>query len=177
MNIAGTPVDKDRQQEVWRYVQAALGEQYLAQAAPGKIADFALLIEKASETGHDPSGPIREVQSLVGDRWCGLLLPLLKFGPLRFSTLQKIVDLTDKEGISRRMLSYKLRALERDGLVKRTAQAGVTQRVEYSLTPMGENFHGVFMQLILWLEAHYEAIGAARREFEQHDLEADAMGD
>jgi DNA-binding HxlR family transcriptional regulator len=159
---------------LWNEVQNALGDEYLAKASPAKLQAFTELIGQASHTGHDPAGPVREVQALVGDRWCGLLLPLLHFGPLRFSTLQKIVDLADQESISRRMLSYKLRALERDGLVQRIVRPGMAQRVEYSLTALGEQFFPVFMQLIRWLDAHNEVINAARRDFEQQDSDADA---
>jgi DNA-binding HxlR family transcriptional regulator len=166
------------QSDIWRDVQVALGEEYLSAAGPAKMQDFSQLIAAASQTGHDPAGPVREVQSLVGDRWSGLLLPLLHFGPLRFSTLQKIVGLTDEEPISRRMLSYKLRALERDGFVRRTAKPDSSQRVEYSLTALGEAFHPVFLQLIHWLTEHNAEIEAARREFAQHDSDADvASGD
>jgi DNA-binding HxlR family transcriptional regulator len=162
------------QSDVWRDVQVALGDEYLAAAGSARMQDFSQLIAAASQTGHDPAGPVREVQSLVGDRWSGLLLPLLHFGPLRFSTLQKIVGLTDEEPISRRMLSYKLRALERDGFVRRTARADSSPRVEYSLTALGEAFYPVLLRLIHWLSEHKAEIEAARREFAQHDTEADA---
>jgi DNA-binding HxlR family transcriptional regulator len=66
-------------------------------------------------------------------------------------------------------LSFKLRALERDGFVLRSVVQRVPQRVEYSLTPMGEEFYPVYMQLIGWLNTHQENIVAARQRFERHD--------
>ena len=171
-------VSESVQSDIWRDVKVALGEEYMSAAGPAKLQDFSQLIAAASQTGHDRAGPVREVQSLVGDRWSGLLLPLLHYGPLRFSTLQKIVGLTDEEPISRRMLSYKLRALERDGFVRRTARPDSSQRVEYALTPLGEAFYPVFLQLVHWLSDHNGEIEAARREFAQHDLDTDvATGD
>jgi DNA-binding HxlR family transcriptional regulator len=157
----------------WRAVRAALGEEYLAGASTERLGGFEKLILAASVDGNEPNGPVREVQALVGDRWCGLLLPLLHFGPLRFSTLQRIVDLTDQEGISRRMLSFKLRALERDGFVQRIEQTGLPKRVEYSLTQMGEEFYPVYMQLITWLTGHSDKINAARQSFTRDDEAAE----
>ena len=159
---------------IWPEVMRALGPEFLAAATPAKLGEFEQLIHDAAQQGHRPSGPVREVQSLVGDRWSGLLLPLIRFGPIRFSTLQRVVGLIDKEVISRRMLSFKLRALERDGFVRRSVVQSVPQRVEYSLTPMGEEFYPVYMQLIGWLNTHQANIVAAREQFERHDDGADA---
>jgi DNA-binding HxlR family transcriptional regulator len=155
-------------------VQQVLGAEYLRGLTPGRLEEFARFIAEANQIGHDPAGPVREVQSLVGDRWSGLLLPLLHFGPLRFSVIQRIVGLADSEPISRRMLSYKLRALERDGFVARTAHPDSSQRVEYSLTALGEGFYPVFQLLIHWLNDHDAEIEAARRAFEQHDSDLEA---
>ena len=56
---------------------------------------------------------------------------------MRFNRLRR-----DIEGISQKMLSQTLKNLERDGLVQRTAYPTVPVTVEYSLTPLGENFDG-----------------------------------
>jgi DNA-binding HxlR family transcriptional regulator len=159
--------------DIWPEVMRALGPEFLAAAPAAKLGEFEQLIHDAAQQGHRPSGPVRGVQSLVGDRWSGLLLPLIHFGPIRFSALQRVVGLVDKEVISRRMLSFKLRALERDGFVLRSVVQRVPQRVEYSLTPMGEEFYPVYMQLIGWLNTHQENIVAARQRFERHEDSAD----
>jgi DNA-binding HxlR family transcriptional regulator len=159
----------------WREVTQLLGEDYLRTTAPPKLVEFARFVAEANEIGHDPAGPVREVQSLVGDRWSGLILPLLHFGPLRFSTIQKIVGIADQEPITRRMLSYKLRALERDGFVIRMVSADSPSRVDYSLTTLGEAFYPVFSQLIHWLKDHNGAIEAARRAFERHDTDVEPI--
>ena len=51
---------------------------------------------------------------------------------LRYQELRRIVD-----GVSQKMLTQTVRALERDGLVARTVYASVPPKVEYSLTPLG----------------------------------------
>lgn len=159
---------------LWPEIKKALGEEYLTASSPAKLHEFEQLIANAAEQGHRREGPVREVQSLVGDRWSGLLLPLIRFGPIRFSTLQRIAGLVDAEVISRRMLSFKLRALERDGFVLRTVVQSVPQRVEYSLTPMGEAFYPVYLQLVEWLQEHSAEIAAARAQFERIDDGSDA---
>jgi DNA-binding HxlR family transcriptional regulator len=167
------PTNESRNCPAWRSVEQVLGAEYLSAATPARLEEFALFVTEANQIGHDPAGPVREVQSLVGDRWSGLLLPLLHFGPLRFSMVQRIVGLADAEPISRRMLSYKLRALERDGFVKRTVHQDAAQRVDYSLTPLGEGFYPVLTRLIHWLHAHNAEIEAARRVFERQDTDLD----
>ncbi|MFE0186633.1 winged helix-turn-helix transcriptional regulator [Streptomyces sp. NPDC058989] len=57
----------------------------------------------------------------TGDKWTVLVITTLADGPpLRFTTLHERIA-----GVSRRMLSRRLRALTRDGLVTRTAYAEV----------------------------------------------------
>src|SRR5262245_36831120 len=75
---------------------------------------------------------VREVLNRVGDKWSVLLVERLGNGPRRFGDLRRGV-----EGISQRMLTLTLRALERDGLVKRTVFPTVPPSVEYSLTSLG----------------------------------------
>ncbi|MFI2207641.1 winged helix-turn-helix transcriptional regulator [Streptomyces sp. NPDC020192] len=56
--------------------------------------------------------PIREVLDRVGDKWSTLIVLKLGKGTRRFNELHREVD-----GISQRMLTLNLRALERDGLI------------------------------------------------------------
>lgn len=151
-----------------------LDQQYMKQCAPEKLADFRSLIISAAYGGKDAEGPVREVLSLLGDRWSTLLLQLVHYGPLRFSVLQRIIGVLQEDGISRRMLSLKLRALERDGLVSRRIIPAVPPRVEYSLTTMGEELWQIAAHLVNWLEDHSEQIRSARRVFEHQD---DASGE
>src|ERR1700691_1865281 len=81
--------------------------------------------------------PTRQVIGRIGDKWTLLVLYALGEGTLRFSQLRSEV-----EGISQKMLTQTLRALERDGIVHRHVYATIPPKVEYSLTPLGESSAG-----------------------------------
>ena len=103
----------------------------------------------------------RSVLERVGDKWSLLLIGILEEGPKRFTELLRIVP-----GISRRMLTVTLRALERDGLVTRTIFAEVPPRVEYRITDLGRTLTGPVMALAGWAADHQLEIGANRSDFD-----------
>ncbi|MDQ1550713.1 MAG: hypothetical protein QOD50_135 [Actinomycetota bacterium] len=103
----------------------------------------------------------RSVLERVGDKWSLLLIGILEEGPKRFTELLRIVP-----GISRRMLTVTLRALERDGLVTRTIFAEVPPRVEYRVTDLGRTLTGPVMALAGWAADHQLEIGANRSDFD-----------
>ena len=77
---------------------------------------------------------ISGILSRIGDKWTVLVVNLLGQGPKRFSEIKREVG-----GISQRMLTLTLRALERDGLVTRTVHPTVPPSVEYALTELGRS--------------------------------------
>lgn len=88
---------------------------------------------------------------LLGGRWRLLLVSYLLEGPKRFSELRR-----DVPGISQRMLTLDLRALEEAGLVKRTVFPAVPVKVEYELTDDGRRLHpvvAVMKDFGLWLKS------------------------
>lgn len=88
---------------------------------------------------------------LLGGRWRLLLASYLIDGPKRFNELRR-----DVPGISQRMLTLDLRALEDAGLVRRTVYATVPPKVEYALTEDGERMTPVIAavkEFGLWLKA------------------------
>jgi DNA-binding HxlR family transcriptional regulator len=107
------------------------------------------------------SGFIREVLDRIGDKWTVLVIATLGSGPLRYSDLQASIP-----GISQRMLTVTLKALERDGLLDRTAYAEVPPRVEYDLTPLGRSLLDAVVTLAGWAAGHHEEVAAHRREHE-----------
>lgn len=56
--------------------------------------------------------------------------------------------------ITERMLTLQLKALEQDGLVKRTVYPEVPPRVEYELTPMACSLVPLWDNLKSWGEEH-----------------------
>jgi len=103
----------------------------------------------------------RVVLDRIGDRWTVLLVIALADGALRFSQLR-----TKVEGITPKVLTQTLRALERDGLVTRTVFAEVPPRVEYELTELGRDLLAPIDAIRIWAEAHAARIVANR---ERHD--------
>ena len=104
---------------------------------------------------------VSEVLSRVGDKWTVLVVSTLGDGPKRFNELRKSLG-----SISQRMLTLTLRALERDGLVTRTAYPTIPPRVDYALTRLGRSLLEPVSELGLWARKNREAIAEARARFD-----------
>jgi DNA-binding HxlR family transcriptional regulator len=111
--------------------------------------------------------PTRDVLDRVGDKWSVLVIVLLGQRTHRFNELHRAI-----EGISQRMLTLTVRALERDGLVKRTVYATVPPRVDYELTELGETLLVPLGALSAWANAHRGDIKAAREEHDRTSHQA-----
>lgn len=103
----------------------------------------------------------RPVLQHISGRWGALTLAGLRDEPLRFNALRRRVD-----GISEKMLSQTLQALERDGFVVREVQATIPPRVEYSLTPLGATVAARLLDLIELLEASMDEVTAAQQRYD-----------
>ncbi|MFH8936952.1 winged helix-turn-helix transcriptional regulator [Streptomyces griseosporeus] len=80
----------------------------------------------------------------------------------RFAELRRRLD-----GVTPKVLTQTLRALEREGLLTRTLYPTVPPRVEYRLTGLGRELGGLIQTLTDWSQANITAIRAARREFDE----------
>jgi len=107
--------------------------------------------------------PVREVLDRVGDKWSVLVIVLLGQRTHRFNEMYRAI-----EGISQRMLTLTVRALERDGLVSRTVYATVPARVDYELTELGRTLRVPLGAVTDWANTHRDDIQVAR---ERHDRE------
>ncbi|KUN35052.1 helix-turn-helix domain-containing protein [Streptomyces longwoodensis] len=105
--------------------------------------------------------PSRGTLEHVTGRWGGLTLGALYEGPLRFNELRRRVD-----GVSEKMLSQTLHALERDGLVHREAQPTNPPRVDYELTPLGRDVAERLLSLIHFVEGRMDDVLAARAHYD-----------
>jgi DNA-binding HxlR family transcriptional regulator len=110
---------------------------------------------------HDPE-LFRSVLDRIGDKWSLFLIGALEEGPMRFTQLLRVTP-----GISRRMLTNTLRALERDGLVSRTVHAEVPPRVEYAVTELGRTLTEPVRALANWASDNQDAILAHRNTFDE----------
>ncbi|MEV7140237.1 winged helix-turn-helix transcriptional regulator [Streptomyces tauricus] len=108
--------------------------------------------------------PSRDTLEHVTGRWGALTLGALAAPPegsLRFNELRRRVD-----GVSEKMLSQTLQALERDGLVHRDAQPTNPPRVDYELTPLGHEVAGRLLGLIHFVEGRMDEVLAARERYD-----------
>jgi DNA-binding HxlR family transcriptional regulator len=126
----------------------------------------ALAAEMAAH-GTDREAPVRSVMGLLGDRWTTLILLVLATGPWRHAELKRaLATLSAEQAISQRVLTLKLRTLERDGFVNRAVTADVPPKVSYRLTPLGAKLHAQARGMIDWVKANSAAIEAARGQFD-----------
>jgi DNA-binding HxlR family transcriptional regulator len=106
--------------------------------------------------------PSRAVFDRLGERWTGLVLLALRPRTLRFNELRRQID-----GISQKMLTQTLRALERDGLVARTVYPTVPVTVEYELTTLGRSLGEAVEVLRAWAYAHIDDMQTARGSYNE----------
>jgi len=103
----------------------------------------------------------RAVMDTVAGRWGILTLAALLEGTHRFNELRRRVD-----GVSEKMLSQTLHALQRDGLVTREVLTAIPPRVEYSLTDTGKRIALKLTELIDLVEAEMPGIAEAQARYD-----------
>ena len=89
----------------------------------------------------------RRAVGMISGRWKLEILYLLSHGTRRFGELKRGLP-----GITQHMLTAQLRALERDGLIKRTVYAEVPPRVEYENTAAARRLRPIFVEIVKWAE-------------------------
>src|ERR1700751_201985 len=86
-----------------------------------------------------------EAVELVGRRWTGAILAVLMEGALRFSEIaQAVPELSD------RLLSERMKELERGGVGERPVTGGPPPRVEYELSQMGRELEPALAEIQRW---------------------------
>ncbi|ASO20026.1 DNA-binding HxlR family transcriptional regulator [Actinoalloteichus hoggarensis] len=117
-----------------------------------------------SRTGDafDSDCPGRTILTHIAGRWGVLIIAALRDGPLRFYRLRDRID-----GISEKMLAQNLRALTRDGLLRREVEDGAPPRVSYSLTAMGHELTVPLQGMLDWISVRADDIVAAQRRHDE----------
>lgn len=92
-----------------------------------------------------PACPVATTVQLIGNKWKLLIIKNLLVRPWRFNELHKSI-----EGISPKVLTDNLKALEKDGLIIRIDYNEVPPRVEYSLSELGESMRPIIKSLERW---------------------------
>ncbi|MEV8373840.1 helix-turn-helix domain-containing protein [Kribbella sp. NPDC056861] len=105
--------------------------------------------------------PSRQILEHVTSRWGVLVLAALLDRSYRFSELRRHVG-----GVSEKMLAQTLQALERDGFVHRDAQPVIPPRVDYSLTPLGQDVAVQVHALAHWVESKVPDVQQANTTYD-----------
>ncbi len=96
-----------------------------------------------------PACPVETTLMLIGDKWTVLILRDLLTGTKRFGELKKSLG-----GISQKVLTAQLRAMETNGLLERAVYPEVPPRVEYTLTELGESLKPILDSMKSWGEEY-----------------------
>jgi DNA-binding HxlR family transcriptional regulator len=105
--------------------------------------------------------PTRMILDRIADKWTVLVLGLLSDHPRRFNQIRREI-----EGLTQKMLSQTLKALERNGMVSRKVTPTVPISVEYAITPLGGTLAATVDGLRLWAEAHIEDVVTAQKRYD-----------
>ncbi|SDJ60374.1 winged helix-turn-helix transcriptional regulator [Streptomyces indicus] len=129
--------------------------------------------------------PSRQLLARISDKWVALVLAALTSeGPqpggtaegarpgaedetagqpraLRYSDLSRQLA-----GVSQKMLTQTLRALERDGLITRTVTPTVPVTVTYELTALGRSLQHLMRGVKEWAETHMDEVLVHRETYD-----------
>lgn len=105
--------------------------------------------------------PVKDFIATFSDKWSiYTVLQLGQHKKMRFNELRTAI-----KGISQRMLTVTLRALQENGIVIRSLYPEIPTKVEYSLSGLGEDLLKQFLQMAIWTEENYEAMIKARKKY------------
>ena len=92
----------------------------------------------------EPVCPIERTLNVIGGKWVILIIRELIQGKKRFSELE------NELGASSKMISQRLKELEKNGIVRRTVIPDVPPKVEYTLTEKGESLNKILDAMAEW---------------------------
>lgn len=99
---------------------------------------------RKSKVPPPPSGcPLNQCMRLLAGAWTADVIWYLREGERCFTELQ-----TDIRGVSAKMLTNRLRKLERDGVIERLTRRTSPPTVWYSLTPVGQELCGALVNVV-----------------------------
>lgn len=91
-----------------------------------------------------------KAMEVISKRWNGLIISQLLQGPQRFCMIESGIS------ISGRLLSQRLKDLEREGIVNREVFPETPVRIEYSLTEKGLALKPIITEIEKWAETWTE---------------------
>jgi len=93
--------------------------------------------------------PVSYTIEMIGGRWKTIILYQLRYEPLRFGQLKKMLPL-----ITEKMLAQQLKQLEIDRLVVRDAKEIIPPHVEYYLSESGKTLLPILTSMAEWGQIH-----------------------
>ena len=111
-------------------------------------------LRKASTATPVTACPVEQAIHIIGGKWKPLILFYLESATRRFGELHRLIPETTKK-----MLTQKLRELERDEVIRRKVFAQVPPRVEYSLTRYGKSLTPILKLMSAWGKKHSTRYG------------------
>ncbi|MBR1837263.1 MAG: helix-turn-helix transcriptional regulator [Kiritimatiellae bacterium] len=109
----------------------------------------------ADRREYDGTGFCYTLTLIAGKYKAPILYALVVHGTIRYNELRRYLG-----RVSFKTLTDALKALERDGLVRRKVYPVIPPKVEYSLTPRGASLAPILETLCDWGEAHRDERGA-----------------
>lgn len=92
-----------------------------------------------------PPCPVATTLMLIGNKWKIFIIQQLMDRPFRFSELRRAIP-----GISEKVLTDNLRAMEKDDLITRTVFPEVPPRTEYALSELGNTMRPIIESMATW---------------------------
>jgi DNA-binding HxlR family transcriptional regulator len=120
---------------------------------------------RARQAPIDPEGacPIGPAVDLVFSRWTTpILWTLNEYGRQRFGEIERRI-----KNITPKVLTQRLRQMERDGLLVRTYHPEIPPRVEYEISDLGRSLAPVFAALAAWSASNLDSVEEARRRYDR----------
>jgi DNA-binding HxlR family transcriptional regulator len=118
--------------------------------------------EEAMSELPDQACTIAPVVDIVFSRWTTpILWTLNAYGKQRFVELHRNIG-----AITAKVLTQRLRQLERDGLLTRTYHPEIPPRVEYEISELGKSLAPLFASLADWSAANLPRVDRAREAFD-----------
>jgi DNA-binding HxlR family transcriptional regulator len=93
--------------------------------------------------------PVTATVNLIGGKWKLIILWCISNDINHFGQLQCAIP-----GISKKMLTSELRALEADGILSRTVYPVVPPKVEYNITELGATLRPLLNSIAGWGETY-----------------------
>lgn len=92
-----------------------------------------------------PPCPVATTLMLIGNKWKIFIIQQLMDRPFRFGELRRAIP-----GISEKVLTDNLRAMEKDSIITRAVFPEVPPRTEYALSELGDTMRPIIESMATW---------------------------